>query len=434
MLFQTVTILAAAGLVLAVPHHEPNPNYDKPGTELPVVDNVWETMYTATATASIGAAAETAKTSSPTSHVKGKAFDRIAIIYFENTNYDKAIGDPNFAWFAKQGITLSNYFAVTHPSQPNYLASVAGDYFGMQNDDFGRVDANVSTVIDLLEHRGVSWAMYQEDMPYTGYEGYNYLNQKTGANDYVRKHNPAVLFDSITRDERRLSQIKNLSMVDTERSMFHKDLKENKLPQWMFITPNMTSDGHDSSVTVAGEWCEAFLKPLLTDKRFMQNTLVLVTWDENETYAIQNNILAILIGDAVPKHLVGTVDKTFYNHYSEIATVQANWNLPTLGRWDVGANVYKMVADKTGETIRKFKQGAFENRFWNYSYAGHFNENGGNSEYPAPNLKLDRSFGGRHIYGPVKAEWKHSQNPTYYEDTIDVNDGLTPPKGYAPIA
>lgn len=34
-----------------------------------------------------------AKTCSPTSNVEGKAFDRIAIIWLENTDYDKAAGD-----------------------------------------------------------------------------------------------------------------------------------------------------------------------------------------------------------------------------------------------------------------------------------------------------------------------------------------------------
>ena len=53
----------------------------------------WETRYTATATDQVAAAAATAKTSSPVSNVKGKVFDRIAIIYFENENYAKAIGD-----------------------------------------------------------------------------------------------------------------------------------------------------------------------------------------------------------------------------------------------------------------------------------------------------------------------------------------------------
>jgi acid phosphatase len=52
-----------------------------------------ETKYTATKAADVEKAAATAKTSSPTSNVKGKAFDRIAIVYFENQNYDKSIGD-----------------------------------------------------------------------------------------------------------------------------------------------------------------------------------------------------------------------------------------------------------------------------------------------------------------------------------------------------
>ncbi|MBO8584248.1 hypothetical protein INO15_14075, partial [Staphylococcus aureus] len=60
----------------------------------------------------MAAAAATAKTSSPTSHVKGKAFDRFVVVYFENQNYDKADGDPNFTFFAKKGIKLTNYFGV----------------------------------------------------------------------------------------------------------------------------------------------------------------------------------------------------------------------------------------------------------------------------------------------------------------------------------
>ncbi|UNI14663.1 Acid phosphatase [Purpureocillium takamizusanense] len=421
MRFEAAGLLAAASVALA---GKCQPHSTTTG---------WETRYTATGTKEVAAAAATAKTSSPTSHVKGKAFDRFVVIYFENENYDKAFGDPNFTWFTKKGITLSNYFAVTHPSQPNYMASIAGDYFGMQNDDFDRSPLNVSTVIDLLESKDISWAHYQEDMPYSGFEGMGFRNQKNGANDYVRKHNPAVMHDSVAHSEQRLSQIKNLSMIDTSRSMFHKDLKENKLPQWMFITPNMTSDGHDTDVTTAGAWCRKFLEPLLEDRNFMQNTLVLVTWDENESYATRNNILGILLGDAVPKHLVGTEDKNFYNHYSEIASVSANWDLPTLGRWDVGANVYDVVAAKTGDKLRKWSsEQELQGMYYNYSYAGFFNEKGGNSRFPAPNLKLDKSFHGRPILESVKKTWANSKAPTYYADTIEVPDGIHPPKGYEP--
>jgi len=88
-------------------------------------------LYTATAASSVYDAQATAKTSSPTSKVPGAVFDRFVVIWLENTDYDKAAGDPNLAWLAQQGITLSNYFGVTHPSEPNYVASISGDNFGM---------------------------------------------------------------------------------------------------------------------------------------------------------------------------------------------------------------------------------------------------------------------------------------------------------------
>lgn len=168
--------------------------------------------------------------------VKGKAFDRMAIIWLENTDYDLAAGDPNLAWLAKKGISLTNHFAVTHPSMPNYAAAISGDYYGINHDDMVNIPSNVSTLVDLLEDKGVSWGEYQEDMPSVGFTGKAYKNPKTGANMYVRKHNPAVLYDSVANKQDRLAKTKPLTS-------FNEDLKANALPQWMFITPNMTSDG-----------------------------------------------------------------------------------------------------------------------------------------------------------------------------------------------
>jgi acid phosphatase len=69
---------------------------------------------------------------------------------------------------AKEGILLTNYFAVTHPSEPNYAASAAGDDFGMDNDDFQQIPSNVSTIADLFDTKGVAWGEYQEGLPYAG--------------------------------------------------------------------------------------------------------------------------------------------------------------------------------------------------------------------------------------------------------------------------
>ena len=93
----------------------------------------------------------------------------------------------NIAALAKEGILLTNYFALTHTSEPNYVGVVGGEYFGMNNDDLFNVPNNVSTIVDLLESKGITWAEYMQDMPSTGFEGMQFLNAE-GANDYVRKH------------------------------------------------------------------------------------------------------------------------------------------------------------------------------------------------------------------------------------------------------
>lgn len=332
----------------------------------------------------------------------------------------------NLAWLAKKGITLENYFALTHPSEPNYIASHGGDYFGMDNDKQSFIDANVSTIVDLLEEKNIAWGEYQEDLPYTGFEGSSWVNQDSGANDYVRKHNPAVIYNKNAGQVDRLSVIKNLTL-------FYEDLENDTLPQWMFITPNMTSDGHDTSVTVAGAWTRNFLEPLLNDTRFMKNTLVLITFDENSSYAIQNRVLAILLGDAVPAHLVGTTDSNFYNHYSEIATVEANWDLHTLGRWDVGANVFSLVAHKTGDVVREWNDTSapaiLDSMYYNQSYDGVFNDAASYPIYPAPNLGIE-SPSGRTVSPAIKATWAHSSSPDYYSSIVEVPDGLNPPAGY----
>lgn len=88
---------------------------------------------------------------------------------------------------AKQGITLTNYHGLTHPSQPNYVGAVGGNTHWVLLDTYYRIHSREKTIVDLLEAKGVSWGEYQEDLPYSGFQG-DYVNQVNGKNDYVRKH------------------------------------------------------------------------------------------------------------------------------------------------------------------------------------------------------------------------------------------------------
>ncbi|KAK3321280.1 phosphoesterase family-domain-containing protein [Cercophora scortea] len=288
-------------------------------------------QYTSTATSAVAAARATALTLSPTSNVSGHTFDRYVQIFLENTDYSKAIANTDLAYLASQGISLTNYYAITHPSQPNYIAAVGASTFGCTDDSFYRIGSSTKSIIDLLETAGVSWSVYGEDSPYSGFEG-NWKNA-AGANDYVRKHNPVMSYDSVTSNLNRLAKSKNFTQ-------FNKEVAANTLPQWMFITPNMTNDAHDSSISVAGKWARNWLTPLLANTNFNKaRTLVVLTFDEGSTTGT-NQIYSVLLGSAIPAAKIGTTNSTRFTHYSLTKTAELNWDLGSLGQNDVGANAF----------------------------------------------------------------------------------------------
>lgn len=330
-------------------------------------------------------------------------------------------------WLASQGILLTNYYAVTHPSEPNYAAAVAGDHFGLENDDFIRFPANISTVVDLLDSKSISWGEYMEHLPYAGFQGFNYSNQQTFANDYVRKHNPLVLFDSVSQNVTRARQIK--SFVS-----FYDDLQAKTLPQWAFITPNMSNDAHDTNITFAGAWTRSFLEPLLTNDYFMNNTLVIVSFDENEVYTDPNRVYTVLLGGAIDKSLNGTTDATFYNHYSTISTVSQNWDLPSLGRWDCDANVLALVANKTGYKNANI---SLNGLFFNVSYPGPVSDSKNTPGWWAAPDTLAKCTTGKGVLPAIAATWGNSTG-TYnytnvfpYDAASDTGTGGTPVIGSA---
>ncbi|KAH7044785.1 phosphoesterase family-domain-containing protein [Linnemannia elongata] len=269
--------------------------------------------------------------------VKGKAFDHIFIVFLENTDYDKAATDPTLMSYFPEAVHLDNYYGVTHPSEPNYIAASGGDYFGMADDDRYAIPSNYTTIVDLLEPKGLTWRAYQEDAPTPCFKDF----QNDGK--YFRKHNPFIIYDSIANNATRCSNV-------VPATQLQADIAAGNMPNYAFYTPNMVNDGHNSTVAVASNWLKGFLTPLLADKTFNNNTLVVVTFDETETYALPNRVLAFLLGDTVAA-LKNTTDSTFYTHYSLLSTVESNWDLGNLGRQDTNTtlnNVFNYVAKLTG--------------------------------------------------------------------------------------
>ncbi|KAK6210864.1 hypothetical protein LQW54_005739 [Pestalotiopsis sp. IQ-011] len=344
--------------------------------------------------------------------VPGKAFDRFISIWLENQDFAKVVKDPDFIDLKRYGISQTRYYAHTHPSQPNYLASVAGDYFGLNHDDVVRIPKNVSTVVDLLEDKNITWGGYFEGNPGPGYMAAGSY-AADGTWDYVRKHNHFVSFDSVNKQGLRLAQL--LSFRD-----FQRHFAAGTLPQFIMMSPNMNNDGHNTTLEYATKWAHEFLLPLLTDEAFAESTVIQLTYDESEDYGKPNQIVSLLLGNGIPKASKGTEDGDFYTHYSVLATVENNWDLANLGRYDVGANVFKFVADLTGYVNKDPENTASVDN--SISYAGFLN-NETHLEVPAPNLKLTGA-GGQPILEDVRKLWQTAEfKESPYDGSGRVFDG-----------
>jgi acid phosphatase len=275
--------------------------------------------------------------------------------------------------------------------------------------------------VDLLDTKGISWGEYQEDIPYPGFQGLNFSNQVTFAPDYVRKHNPLIFYDSVTKNETRLKLIKGFGDLKN-------DVAKKTLPQWSFVTPNMVNDGHDTNVTFASAWERGFLAEMLNNTYAMNNTLVLLTFDESEEDAQPNKIYAILLGGAIPSSLKGTIDSTFYTHFSTLSTVSVNWGLPSLGRWDCSANVFQLVANKTGYANYDVNTGKL---LMNSTSPGPLSDKAYIPDWPVPDVSAKCASGlgvletVKKTYSGMNPTFNYSGSPFPHDDVHGVNIGVS---------
>lgn len=249
---------------------------------------------------------------------KGKYFDRAMYVIFENTNYSAAMKKPFFKKLAGNGANFTNFTALKHPSQGNYIALTSGSLNGVKNDS--TVNINSTNIVDLLEAKGVTWKVYAEGYPgncFTGSQG-----------RYVRKHNPFISYLNIQKDPARCANIVNAIQFD-------EDLKNNTLPQYMFYIPDLNNDAHDTGIDFADKWYSKKMLPLLKDENFTKNTILITTFDESGI-SLKNQIYTSIVGPMVAP---GSYSKAL-TLYSLLNLMEDNWGLGDLGR-----------ADKTAPTI-----------------------------------------------------------------------------------
>jgi len=276
-------------------------------------------------------------------------FDHVFIIMMENTGYDTLIGNPNapFINFAAATSGLAtNYFGISHPSQPNYIAATSGSTNGVADDNDTTID--VPNIVDQLESHGKSWKGYMQSYSLCTTP----LDHACGNQLYERKHNPFISYKDVQNNPARVANIVDLSQLAT-------DLANNTVPRYVWISPDQCHDMHGRGATPADP-CDFSQVPalisagdtfllntvnaIMTSSSWTGNSVIFITWDESDFTGTGPSGFGDTSGccNANPGGghvLTLVISRTLrfarssgdaFNHYSMMATIEDNWRLGCL--------------------------------------------------------------------------------------------------------
>ena len=168
----------------------------------------------------------------------------VFVIMMENTAYADLLDPANTNTQFIQSIANNygletNYSGVTHVSLPNYLAATSGSNWGSNSDDVNQAPLlDHENIVDQFEQAHVSWKAYMENLPSPGD-----LLAQTSDGLYVRKHNPFLMYPDVYNNPARASNVVPLSQLTT-------DLNSNKVPDFVWITPNQCNNMHGGAPSV----------------------------------------------------------------------------------------------------------------------------------------------------------------------------------------
>lgn len=244
---------------------------------------------------------------------KVPSFDHVVVIVFENKEVNAVLGNrdaPTFNAMAKRYARLTRYYAVTHPSLPNYLALVSGTTQGLTANCTDCV-FSARSLADTLEAAGKSWKLYAEGLPSRGFTGATYGR-------YAKRHVPFLYFHDVVDKPDRLDHVVPSTELGT-------DLATGDLPDFSLLVPDLCNSMHDCAVRTGDAWLRRTLPPLLA----LRHSVVFVVFDEGTTNLRGGgHVAALALGTTVRRGARFTGVTT---HYGLLRTIEAAWGLPFLG-------------------------------------------------------------------------------------------------------
>ena len=242
----------------------------------------------------------------------------IFLIVLENQSYSNVIGNPALPYLnglANQYGLATNYFANQHASLGDYFILTTGE--SAQLNPQGEFDGTITAdnVVRELVAAGKTWKSYAENLPSVGYTG-------PSVYPYAKRHNPFAYFQDVVSNP---AQANNLVPF----TQFADDLKNNMLPNYSYLLPNLLDDMHDcpaggqncpvaDKLTAGDNWLRTHIDPLINSPVFQNDGLLIITFDEAELSDMTKGggQIATIIISAKGKPTFKST--TFYQHESTL--------------------------------------------------------------------------------------------------------------------
>jgi hypothetical protein len=237
--------------------------------------------------------------------------DKIVVLVEENKAYGQVIGSPHAPYInelVRRGALFTRAYAITHPSQPNYVALFSGSPAGVHADWCASGVIRRKNLGSLLvdKYGASGFVTYSEHLPSAGFAGC------TAPGGYARKHNPMVNWQG-TGFEGALSAAANQPL-----DALPKDF--SALPKVAFVVPSTVNDMHDGDPQQAIANGDSWLRDHIdtyVDWAMRNNSLLILLWDEDD-FRGDNRVPLVFVGPMVK---AGSVVDDRVDHYDVLRTL-----------------------------------------------------------------------------------------------------------------
>jgi hypothetical protein len=247
---------------------------------------------------------------------------KVAVLVLENRSYGQVIGSPDAPYInklASRNALATQYYALTHPSLPNYIALTGGSQFEIKQNCAG-CDTGAQNLVGQLSGAGISWRAYFDGLT---------SNTRPGSttSSYNPHYNPFVYYDSVRGKAADRSRVVNFASL-------RSDLQASRLPRFSWIAPSVGHDGHNSTLRQADSYVSRLVPQVV--HALGPNGVLYLTWDEgahNDVAGVNGSTgggqVALIAAGGAARHAATTAVPA--NHYALLRTIEAGFGLPALG-------------------------------------------------------------------------------------------------------